>query len=116
MSKIHVAGMEDHEKFDAKTFDPWKGQKLSFVDVWLAENPDYHNVEEARDAEEEAARIAKTASESGIDLYQGFETELAEIESKPYDEVVKEQSSIELNKNTFKDAPRAAKPTFFPDF
>ena len=116
MAKIHVAGMEGQEKFDPRTYDPWKGQKLSFVDVWLAENPDYRNVEEARDAEEEAERIMKTAAESGSDLYQGFETELAEIQSKSYDDVVREQSKIELNKNTFKDAPKAAKPTFFPDF
>ncbi len=120
MAKINIAGHEGQPKFDAKTFDPWKtaserGERISFIDLWLAENPDSHNVEEVRDAQAEVAHLRKLASEG--DLYRGFEQELAEIQSRPYDEVAEEQSSsIELTEDTFSRAPKAAKPTFFPDF
>ncbi len=119
MAKINIAGMGGQPKFDAQTFDPWKtaaerGEKISFLDIWLAENPDHRNVEEARDAEREVEHLTKLASAS--DLYRGFEIELAEIKSKPYDEVVKEQERIELSEDTFSAAPTASKPTFFPDF
>ncbi len=121
MAKIHIAGMEGQEKFDVKTFDPWKtaakkGENISFIDVWLAESP--ATKEEMEDAQREVEHLTKIAQETGSDLYRGFERELAEIQSKPYDEVVKEQkSNIELTEDTYHKAPRAAKPTsFFPDF
>ncbi len=120
MAKINLAGHENEPKFNSKTFDPWKtaserGERISFIDLWLAENPDSHNVDEVRDAQAEVAHLRKLASEG--DLYKGFEQELAEIQSRPYDEVAEEQSgNIELTEDTFSRAPKAAKPTFFPDF
>jgi len=120
MAKIHIAGMEDQDKFDAKTFDPWKtatkkGESISFIDVWLAESP--ATKEEMADAAAEVDHLTKIAAESGSDLYRGFENELAEIESKPYSDVVREQkNNIELKEDTYSKAPKAARPTFFPDF
>lgn len=119
MAKINVAGMGDQPKFNPKTFDPWKtaterGERISFIDLWLAENPDSRNVEEVRDAQAEVDHLRKLASEDS--LYKGFERELAEINDKPYDEIAEEQGNIELSEDTFSRAPKAAKPTFFPDF
>jgi hypothetical protein len=116
MSKIRV-GVEGHEKVDVKTYDPWKKAaekgELSFIDVWLAESP--VTLEEKADAEREVAHLTKLAS--GSNLYSGFETELAQINSKPYDEVVREQGQIELSEDTAEAAPKAKKATaFFPDF
>jgi hypothetical protein len=71
--------------------------------------------EEIADAEREVEHLTKLAG--GNDLYSGFEAELAEIKSKPYDEVVKEQGQIELVEDTAAAAPKAKKATaFFPDF
>jgi|SRR5579863_1498741 len=121
MSKTRLAGMGDQDKFDAKTFDPWKtaakkGEKISFIDVWLAQNPDSRSPDEMADAEREAAHLEKIASETGSNLYQGFERELEEIQSHPFDEILKDQKDIELVEDTFSTAPKASKPTFFPDF
>jgi hypothetical protein len=117
MAKIRV-DVDGHEKVDVKTFDPWKkaaekGEKISFIDVWLAESP--VTLEEKDDAEREVEHLTKLAS--GSDLYSGFEEELAEIKGKPYDEVLREQGQIELSKDTAEAAPKAKKATaFFPDF
>lgn len=119
MGRVHIAGMENQPKFDAKTFDPWKtatkkGEGISFIDVWLAESPDPRNHEEVADSSDEVAHLVKLAS--GSDLYHGFEEELAEIKGQSYDEVLRKQDDIELTQDTFSAAPKAARPTFFPDF
>jgi len=117
MAKIRV-GVDGHEKVDVKTYDPWKkaaekGEKISFIDVWLAESP--VTKEEIADAEREVEHLTKLAG--GNDLYSGFEAELAEIKSRPLDEVLKSQGEIELSEDTAEAAPKAKKATaFFPDF
>lgn len=118
MAKIRV-DVDGHEKVDVKTFDPWKtakekGERISFIDVWLAESP--VTLEEKADAEREVEHLTKLAS-GGNDLYSGFEAELAEIKSRPFDEVLKSQGDIELSEDAAEAAPKAKKATaFFPDF
>ena len=116
MAKIRV-DVDGHEKVDVKTFDPWKtatekGERISFIDVWLAESP--VTLEEKADAEREVEHLTKLAA--GSNLYQGFETELAEIKSKPYDEVVREQWQIELSEDDTPVAKPKKATAFFPNF
>jgi hypothetical protein len=116
MAKISV-DVDGYEKVDVKTFDPWKtakekGEKISFIDVWLAESP--VTLEEKADAEREVEHLTKLAS--GGNLYQGFETELAEIKSKPYDEVLREQGQIELSEDDTPMAKPKKATAFFPNF
>ena len=116
MAKIRV-DVDGHEKVDVKTFDPWKtakekGERISFIDVWLAESP--VTLEEKADAEREVEHLTKLAS--GGNLYSGFETELAQINGKPYDEVVREQGQIELSEDDTPVAKPKKATAFFPNF
>jgi len=116
MAKIRV-DVDGHEKVDVKTFDPWKtatekGERISFIDVWLAESP--VTLEEKADAEREVEHLTKLAS--GSNLYSGFETELAQINGKPYDEVVREQGQIELSEDDTPVAKPKKATAFFPNF
>ena len=116
MAKIRVY-VDGHEKVDVKTFDPWKtakekGERISFIDVWLAESP--VTLEEKADAEREVEHLTKLAS--GGNLYSGFETELAQINGKPYDEVVREQGQIELSEDDTPVAKPKKATAFFPNF